>query len=75
MSTKIPPEYVIVQKAAICLLETAPIVLAGRSQRLAFQALDADAHPKRLAQVLVACLRAYMDTTEAKTCGNGKTHL
>jgi negative regulator of sigma E activity len=32
----------------------------------AFQALDAGRTPEKAGQVLVACLRAYMDTTEAK---------
>ena len=65
MSTKITPEYVIVQQAAICLLEPLRSYLPEVATS-AFQALDAGRTPEKSGQVLVASLRAFIDTTEAK---------
>ena len=65
MSTKITPEYVIVQQAAICLLEPLRSYLPEIAMS-AFQALDAGRAPEKAGQVLAASLRVYIDTTEAK---------
>ena len=65
MSTKITPEYVIVQQAAICFLEPLRSYLPEVATS-AFQALDAGREPEKAGQVLVASLRAFIDTTEAK---------
>ena len=65
MSTKITPEYVIVQQTAICLLEPLRSYLPEIATS-AFQALDSGRTPEKAGQVLVASLRAYIDTIEAK---------
>jgi septal ring factor EnvC (AmiA/AmiB activator) len=65
MSTKITHEYMIVQQAAICLFEPLRTYLPEVATS-AFQALDAGRAPKMAGQVLVASLRAYIDTIEAK---------
>jgi len=74
MSTKIPPEYVIVQKAAILPFRTAAIVLAG-DRNVCFSGPRCRTHTRKGWPGLGGLPTAYMDTTEAETCGNGKTQL